>query len=70
MGENKQSVGELMLGFFRYYTETFPWSTDVVTIRRPERLSKRSKEWDSKPMAVEGAFGREFPTLALIISPV
>lgn len=54
MHANKQSVAELLLGFFRYYTETFQWSEDVVNIRNSAELRKADKGWLQKPMAVEG----------------
>ena len=56
LGTNKQSTGELLLGFFKYYSEVFEWTTKVVTIRAPLELTKVEKEWDNKPMAVEGVF--------------
>ena len=53
-GKNTQSVGELWMGFFRYYLETFNFLDQVVTIRRFIPLTKFEKLWNGKCIAIEG----------------
>jgi hypothetical protein len=35
--KNKQSLGDLLLGFFVYYAHVFDWKTDVVSVRMGRR---------------------------------
>lgn len=51
---NSWSVGELWLGFLRYYLEAFDWKSRVVTIRQKAPLTKFEKLWNGKSLAVEG----------------
>lgn len=37
---NKQSLGELLLGFFRYYTQEFDFDRDAVSIKDAQRVNK------------------------------
>lgn len=55
---NKQSVGELWLGFLRYYTEKFDWNEHVVCIRQPvdEPLTRKQKNWTKHRLAIEDPF--------------
>lgn len=39
-----QSVGELLIDFFRFYCHSFAFNTDVVSIRLG-LLTKESKQW-------------------------
>jgi terminal uridylyltransferase len=55
-GKNTQTVGELWLGFLRYYTETFDWNNDVVTIRSTETLTRKTKNWNKHKLAIEDPF--------------
>ena len=55
-GKNKQSVGELWLGFLRYYTEIFDWDTYVVSIRSFNLMTRKSKNWTKHKMAIEDPF--------------
>ncbi|KMU90487.1 CID1 [Coccidioides immitis H538.4] len=56
---NRQSAGELLRGFFTYYSPVesgnrrwstryskFNWKNDVVSIRNPNLISKEAKRWD------------------------
>ncbi|EFW15037.1 conserved hypothetical protein [Coccidioides posadasii str. Silveira] len=56
---NRQSAGELLRGFFTYYSPAesgnrrwstryskFNWKNDVVSIRNPNLTSKETKRWD------------------------
>jgi terminal uridylyltransferase len=53
---NKQSVGELWLGFLCYYTEKFDWNNNVVCIRDNDILTRRSKNWTKHRLAIEDPF--------------
>ncbi len=55
-GRNRQSVGELWLGFLRYYTEVFDWEENVVGIRDTEGLTRQSKSWTKHRLAIEDPF--------------
>ena len=52
--KNEQSVGELWMGFLRFYLEDFDWKGMVVTVRQSNRLTKFEKMWTGKTIAVEG----------------
>ncbi|XP_025109953.1 terminal uridylyltransferase 7-like isoform X2 [Pomacea canaliculata] len=54
--KNKQTPGELWIGFFRYYLEEFSWKERVVTIRQKAPLTKFEKLWNGKCLAVEDPF--------------
>ena len=54
LGKNVQSVGELWMGFLRFYLEDFDWKGMVVTVRQRKRLTKFEKMWTGKTIAVEG----------------
>lgn len=45
---NKLSIGQLVNDLFDYYSHTFKWHTEVVSLRTPGGiLSKREKKWTS-----------------------
>jgi terminal uridylyltransferase len=54
--KNTQTVGELWLGFLRYYTEAFEWDNHVVCIRQLEPLTRKSKNWTKYRVAIEDPF--------------
>ena len=51
---NMQSVGDLWVGFLRFYLEEFDWKSMVVTVKQRKRLTKFEKMWTGKTIAVEG----------------
>jgi terminal uridylyltransferase len=53
---NKQTVGELWLGFLRYYTEVFDWDNHVVCIRSNVPLTRKIKNWTKHRLAIEDPF--------------
>ena len=53
-GKNKQTVDELWLGLFRYYTEEFNMKEQVVCSRQTQVLTKFEKLWNSPCIAIEG----------------
>lgn len=54
--KNTQSVGQLWVGFLRYYTETFDWDNHVVCIRLSEPLTRKVKNWTKHRLAIEDPF--------------
>ena len=55
-GQNNASVGELWLGFLRFYGEHFDFERNVVCIRRKETLTKFEKLWNGAFIAIEDPF--------------
>ncbi|XP_052061598.1 terminal uridylyltransferase 4-like isoform X2 [Mytilus californianus] len=55
-GKNKQSVGELWLELFCYYTEVFNMKEQVVCCRQIPVLTKFEKLWNSPCIAIEDPF--------------
>lgn len=53
---NNQSLGELFMGFLRFFSEQFQFSELVVCTRQMEELTKLEKKWTGKPIAIEGRF--------------
>ena len=51
---NTQSMGQLFIGFLRFFSERFPFSRSVVCIRRMKELTKLEKKWTGKQIAIEG----------------
>jgi len=56
LGENRQSVGTLWLGFLDYYARCFDDKNEVVCIRQSRPLSKFEKMWNSPCIAIEDPF--------------
>ncbi|CAF0866293.1 unnamed protein product [Brachionus calyciflorus] len=54
--KNTLSVGELWLGFLRYYTEVFDWENHVVCIRNTNPLTRKEKNWTKHRLAIEDPF--------------
>ena len=54
--KNNLTVGELWLGFLRYYTEVFDWENQVVCIRDPNPLTRKEKNWTKHRLAIEDPF--------------
>ncbi|XP_027890296.1 poly(A) RNA polymerase GLD2 isoform X1 [Xiphophorus couchianus] len=54
---NQLSLGELLLGFLRYYATRFSWDKQVISVRQATTLPKtNSKEWRNKFICVEEPF--------------
>ncbi|XP_043967879.1 poly(A) RNA polymerase GLD2 [Gambusia affinis] len=54
---NQSSLGELLLGFLRYYATRFSWDKQVISVRQATTLPKtNSKEWRNKFICVEEPF--------------
>lgn len=56
LGQNAESVGELWLGFLRFYTEEFDFKENVISIRQKKLLTTFEKQWTSKCIAIEDPF--------------
>ncbi|POW04390.1 hypothetical protein PSTT_10418 [Puccinia striiformis] len=57
-GMNRENVGELLIEFFRFFSATFRYQHDVISVRTPGGLlSKESKGW-LKDIIEEGKEGR------------
>ena len=54
--KNKQSVGELFVGFFRFYLEEFDFLRQVVAMKQSTPLYKFQKSWSSAVVAIEGKY--------------
>lgn len=52
--KNYESPGELLLGFFRYYSEQFQFDNHVVCCRQLELLKRLDKMWTGRKLAIEG----------------
>jgi len=48
--ENRDNIGKLLVGFFKYYGYTFDFEHNVVCIRKLQTVTKQDKDWD-KPTA-------------------
>ncbi|XP_071013444.1 poly(A) RNA polymerase GLD2 [Oncorhynchus clarkii lewisi] len=54
---NQASLGELLLGFLKYYTSVFRWDKQVISVREAKALPKsNSLEWRDKFICVEEPF--------------
>ncbi|XP_047446772.1 poly(A) RNA polymerase GLD2 [Mugil cephalus] len=59
ISRNRSSLGELFLGFLRYYATEFRWDKQVISVREAKALPKtNSLEWRNKFICVEEPFER------------
>ncbi|XP_069837721.1 terminal uridylyltransferase 4 [Dendropsophus ebraccatus] len=56
LGQNTESLGELWLGFLRFYTEEFDFKEYVISIRQKKLLTTFEKQWTSKCISIEDPF--------------
>ncbi|XP_055021396.1 poly(A) RNA polymerase GLD2 isoform X2 [Boleophthalmus pectinirostris] len=56
--KNKSSLGDLFLGFLKYYAFDFRWDSQIVSVREARTLPKTSPDWKSKFICVEEPFER------------
>lgn len=55
--DNKQTVGELWVGFLNYYAYEFDWKKNVVCIRKlAEPLTREEKKWTNHCLAIEDPY--------------
>ncbi|CDF32165.1 PAP/25A associated domain family protein [Chondrus crispus] len=53
---NHTPVHELLLGFFRYFTYTFRYSTDLASIRMGKKVPRSIRGWDEQSVYREWEF--------------
>ncbi|XP_038558436.1 poly(A) RNA polymerase GLD2 [Micropterus salmoides] len=59
ISRNQSSLGELLLGFLKYYATDFRWDKQVISVREARALPKNnSQEWRNKYICVEEPFER------------
>ncbi|XP_029366271.1 poly(A) RNA polymerase GLD2 isoform X2 [Echeneis naucrates] len=59
VSRNQSSLGELFLGFLKYYATCFRWDKQVISVREARAFPKtNSKEWRNKYICVEEPFER------------
>ncbi|KAM9359857.1 poly(A) RNA polymerase GLD2 [Symphorus nematophorus] len=59
ISRNQSSLGELLLGFLKYYALYFRWDKQVISVREARALPKtNSLEWRNKYICVEEPFER------------
>ncbi|XP_035494554.1 poly(A) RNA polymerase GLD2 isoform X2 [Scophthalmus maximus] len=59
VSRNQSSLGELLLGFLKYYATDFRWDNMVISVREARAFPKtNSKEWRNKYICVEEPFER------------
>lgn len=59
ISRNKSSLGELFLGFLKYYASNFRWDSQVISVREARALPKNSSpQWRNKFICVEEPFER------------
>uniref|UniRef100_A0A0N5C7Q4 PAP-associated domain-containing protein n=1 Tax=Strongyloides papillosus TaxID=174720 RepID=A0A0N5C7Q4_STREA len=55
--ESKATLGELLIGFLKYYAETFDFENDVISIRCGKRLSRREVMKNDTPHHSKSQWG-------------
>ncbi|KAM3838335.1 poly(A) RNA polymerase GLD2-like [Diretmus argenteus] len=59
VSRNQSSLGDLLLGFLKYYATVFSWDKQVISVREARALPKtNSREWRDKYICVEEPFER------------
>uniref|UniRef100_UPI0037E8F4C5 poly(A) RNA polymerase GLD2 n=1 Tax=Semicossyphus pulcher TaxID=241346 RepID=UPI0037E8F4C5 len=59
ISKNQSSLGELLLGFLKYYATDFSWDKQMISVREAKALPKNnSHEWRNKYICVEEPFER------------
>lgn len=59
VSKNQSSLGDLFLGFLKYYATVFKWDKYVISVREAKTFPKnRCREWRGKFVCVEEPFDR------------
>lgn len=59
ISRNQSSLGELLLGFLRYYATNFRWDNHVISVREAKAVPKNNSQvWRNKFICVEEPFER------------
>lgn len=51
---NKETLGELLFQFFRFYGHEFDFEVSVISVRHGKVLSRKEKHWDTASLSREG----------------
>lgn len=54
--ENRQSLGQLFVGFFKYFAEDFSWNQDYISIKMGAAYPRYRGKWKRKPICIEEPF--------------
>ncbi|NXC45677.1 GLD2 polymerase, partial [Penelope pileata] len=55
--KNESSLGELLIGFFKYYATEFDWSHQIISVREAKAIPRPDDiEWRNKFICVEEPF--------------
>ncbi|XP_060617594.2 poly(A) RNA polymerase GLD2 [Anolis sagrei] len=59
VSKNEATLGDLLLGFLRYYATEFDWSSQMISVREAKALPRSDGiEWRNKFICVEEPFDR------------
>ncbi|OXB80882.1 UNVERIFIED_CONTAM: hypothetical protein H355_016899 [Colinus virginianus] len=54
LSKNESSLGELLIGFFKYYATEFDWSHQMISVREAKAIPRpNDAEWRNKYICVE-----------------
>ncbi|KAM9331363.1 poly(A) RNA polymerase GLD2 [Gastrophryne carolinensis] len=57
--KNAASLGDLLLGFFKYFATEFDWTTKIISVREGKAMQRTQEfEWRNKYICVEEPFDR------------
>ncbi|XP_009635545.1 poly(A) RNA polymerase GLD2 isoform X1 [Egretta garzetta] len=59
LSKNASSLGDLLIGFFKYYATEFDWSRQMISVREAKAIPRPDGiEWRNKYICVEEPFDR------------
>ncbi|XP_015704097.1 poly(A) RNA polymerase GLD2 isoform X2 [Coturnix japonica] len=59
LSKNESSLGELLIGFFKYYATEFDWNHQIISVREAKAIPRPDDaEWRNKYICVEEPFDR------------
>lgn len=59
LSKNASSLGDLLIGFFKYYATEFDWSHQMISVREAKAIPRPDgSEWRNKYICVEEPFDR------------
>uniref|UniRef100_F6RTE3 Poly(A) RNA polymerase GLD2 n=1 Tax=Equus caballus TaxID=9796 RepID=F6RTE3_HORSE len=57
LSKNESSLGDLLLGFLKYYATEFDWNSQMISVREAKAVPRPDGiEWRNKYICVEGSF--------------
>lgn len=54
--ENKQSLGELFIGFFKYYAVDYGWDQEYISVAKGAAYPRYQRMWQRKHICIEEPF--------------